>query len=53
MPKIHKPEDVEKLKEGTIIRKDDRHSKMEVEVPEVKSTGDYKKTPVYILLRLV
>jgi len=43
-----KPVDVEKLKEGMVIIKDDKHSKMEVEVPEVKSTGDYKKNPVYI-----
>ena len=48
MPKTRKPEDVEKLKEGTIIRKDDKHSKMEVKIQEVKSTGDYNKTPVYI-----
>ena len=40
--------DVERLKEGMVINKDDKHSKMEVEVPEVKSTGDYKKNPVYI-----
>jgi len=43
-----KPVDVEKHKEGMVIIKDDKHSKMEVEVPEVKSTGDYNKNPVYI-----
>ena len=45
---LKKSIDVEKNKEGMVIKKDDKHSKMEVEVPEVKSTGDYKKNPVYI-----
>ncbi|OQX71832.1 MAG: 2-oxoglutarate ferredoxin oxidoreductase subunit delta [Candidatus Cloacimonas sp. 4484_275] len=39
---------VEKHREGTIIKQEDSPVKMEVEVNDVKSEGDYKKTPVYI-----
>ncbi|MDY6915541.1 MAG: 4Fe-4S binding protein [Candidatus Cloacimonadota bacterium] len=39
---------VEKHREGTIFKKDDDAAKMEVEFNEVKTEGDYKKSPVYI-----
>jgi 2-oxoglutarate ferredoxin oxidoreductase subunit delta len=45
LPKKHKQ--VEKNKEGTIIRSDDSSIKMEVHAAEVNS-ADYKKNPVYI-----
>ena len=35
-------------KEGKIINPADAASVMEVKVTEVKNSGDYKKTPVYI-----
>jgi len=48
MPKIRKSEDVERHKDGTVIRSDDTTAKMEVEINKVESEGDYKETPVYI-----
>ena len=39
---------IEKHKEGTIIKTEDSAVKMEVEADEVKTEGDYKKSPVYI-----
>jgi len=39
---------VEKHREGTIIKEEDNPVKMEVEVNDVKSEGDYTKSPVYI-----
>ncbi|MCK4312051.1 MAG: 4Fe-4S binding protein [Candidatus Cloacimonetes bacterium] len=43
-----KPSDIEKHREGTIIRTDDSSVKMEVEIDEVRTEVDYKKSPVYI-----
>ncbi|MCD4795564.1 MAG: 4Fe-4S binding protein [Candidatus Cloacimonetes bacterium] len=48
MHQYKKLNDVEKHKEGTIIRTDDSPVKMEVEYTDVKTEGDYKKSPVYI-----
>lgn len=42
------PEKLEKHKEGTIILQDDSPEKMEVEVTEVNSSGDYNVSPVFI-----
>ena len=48
MSAAKKPKKVEKYKEGTIIHTDDSSIKMEVAVDDIKSEGDYKKSPVYI-----
>lgn len=41
-------EQIEKHKEGTIIKIEDSSVKMEVEDTEVMTEGDYSKSPVYI-----
>ncbi len=41
-------EKLEKHREGTIILEEDSPEKMEVEVTEVNTAGDYRKSPVYI-----
>lgn len=43
-----KQKSVEKHKEGTIIKVVRTAEKMKVDVNEVKSEGDYRKSPVYI-----
>ncbi len=40
-------EKIERHREGAII-KDDLPEKMEVEINEVNTSGDYKESPVYI-----
>lgn len=45
---LEKKNKIEKHKEGTIIKTEDSPVKMEVEADEVKTEGDYKKSPVYI-----
>ncbi|MCD4827809.1 MAG: 4Fe-4S binding protein [Candidatus Cloacimonetes bacterium] len=41
-------EKIEKHREGSIILQEDSPEKMEVEVTEVKTSGDYNKEPVFI-----
>ena len=41
-------EQIEKHREGTIIKIEDSSVKMEVEDTEVMTEGDYQKSPVYI-----
>ncbi|MCK4700670.1 MAG: 4Fe-4S binding protein [Bacteroidales bacterium] len=48
MSKIIKSKKIGKHKKGTIIKGDNSLVKMEVEDTEVKTEGDYKKSPVYI-----
>ncbi|PID28958.1 MAG: 2-oxoglutarate ferredoxin oxidoreductase subunit delta [Candidatus Cloacimonadota bacterium] len=42
------PEKLEKHREGTIILQEDSPEKMEVEINEISSSGDYSKSPVFI-----
>ncbi|MCK4957306.1 MAG: 4Fe-4S binding protein, partial [Candidatus Cloacimonetes bacterium] len=39
---------IEKHRDGMIIKDKNSTAKMEVEINEVKTEGDYKKCPVYI-----
>ena len=48
MSKIIKSKKIGKHKKGTIIKGNDSLVKMEVEDTEVKTEGDYTKSPVYI-----
>jgi 2-oxoglutarate ferredoxin oxidoreductase subunit delta len=42
------PKKVEKKREGIIIKDENAPEKMDVEVNEILSEGDYKKIPVFI-----
>lgn len=42
------PKKVEKNREGIIIRDDESPEIMDVEVQEVKTSGDYNESPVFI-----
>ncbi len=47
-PEEKEPKNVEKNPEGIVIKSDDATAKMEVEDTDIKTEGDYKKSPVYI-----
>ncbi len=42
------PDKIEQHREGMVIKVDDTPEKMEVKETEIKTEGDYQKSPVYI-----